>query len=408
MTFPVHKFGGGVLRSPEQLLRLPRQLEAATGGLIVVSAFHGVTQRLETMVNDAWEGRRDNARRQWARLYATHRAWAEKVLRHPEEYARVLPFTAEDAFPVPEEETSYGAFYDAVVSRGERMASLLVWQYLQQLQWSVRWVDARELVVTDDRHTAACVDWEATRRRIAGLRALLRPGEWFVTQGFIGRSRDGRPTTLGKEGSDYSAALFAAALDAPALWLWKNVPGILTADPRWDPHARTIPALSHDDARRLGELGAQVLHPLTLEVSRRHRMAVRVAFFEDPRQMTIVKEDVPPLSLRGMVVRTVRAVFLPCSAGESFRKLSRAMALKIIAEHPMGRRLLVVGDPNPEKWREIRRHLPHPFEDDPFEAFWVTLLGGYPMPRPLRQMQTITRIPYAHALWQGEQLLVRG
>ncbi len=415
MALTVHKFGGGVLDAPQRVGRLSERLDAGpSGGLIVVSAFYGTTRRLEALVNRAWEGDHATAEQQWRAIQDEHLAWAEQLLDHPDDFRNALEQYAEPLHPAPTEYTDYGAFYDAVVSQGEMMSSLLVYLRLRQEGRPVFFADARELVVTDEGHTAAGVDWHATRTRIETLKDILDEGRWVITQGFIGRSRRGQVTTLGKEGSDYSAALFAAALDAEAVTLWKNVPGILTADPQWDPTAQTIPVLSYDDAYRLGRLGAQVLHPMTLEVARTHRLRVRVPSFDHPGAGTTIGEENSAFSGRGMVIRKVRAAYIDRDDREPFFRAAQDLALDVIAHHPVGKRLLIVGAPNAAKWHAVARHLTNPYQDArrnhqpaPFEAWWVTLLGGHPLPDRLAKLQTVSVIPYAEGTWRGEQLLVR-
>lgn len=146
------------------------------------------------------------------------------------------------------------ADYDRVVSYGELISTAIVAEFL-----GAKWVDARRCFVTDSVHKAASVDMTETAKR---LRAEAMP--LFVTQGFIGASKEGATTTLGREGSDYSAAVAAAVLDAESLTIWKDVPGVMSADPHVDPTAVLLPELTYKKAFEMASAGAKVIHPKTM------------------------------------------------------------------------------------------------------------------------------------------------
>jgi aspartate kinase len=153
---------------------------------------------------------------------------------------------------------------DAVVAHGELWSSRLVTAALAGAGVTAEWVDARPVVVTDDRFGQATPDQPEIRTRArAVFPALLEGGVVPVTQGFIGGTADGRPTTLGRGGSDFSAALLGAALDAARVEIWTDVSGMFTADPRIVPAARPLEVVSYEEAAELATFGAKVLHPAT-------------------------------------------------------------------------------------------------------------------------------------------------
>ncbi len=158
----------------------------------------------------------------------------------------------------------YDRIYDAFVAQGELNSTRIVSEYLTSIGVANTWLDARQILITDATHRAANVDMAQTeqclRAAVAASRARVR-----IIQGFIGATSDGEVTTLGREGSDYSAAVFGAALQASSVTLWKDVPGVLTADPRKDAQAKLIPYMTYDEAARLTDTGAQIIHPKTIK-----------------------------------------------------------------------------------------------------------------------------------------------
>jgi aspartate kinase len=172
---------------------------------------------------------------------------------------------------------------DAVVSYGEQLSSRLLAEVLKAKGVRARPMDARRLIVTDDEYGAAQPVWNETERLIKiELEWLIEAGEVPVMGGFIAASRSGETTTLGRGGSDYSAALVAAALRASELQIWTDVTGVMTCDPRIVAEARTIPVLSYEEAAELAYFGAKVLHPKTIQPAVDYSIPVRVCNTFEP------------------------------------------------------------------------------------------------------------------------------
>lgn len=172
---------------------------------------------------------------------------------------------------------------DAVVSYGEQLSSSLLTEVLRSRNIRARRVDARRLIVTDDEYGAAQPIWEETKELVKlELQPLIADGEVPVMGGFIAANRGGETTTLGRGGSDYSAALIAAALEADELQIWTDVTGVMTCDPRICSDARTIPVLSYEEAAELAYFGAKVLHPKTIKPAVDHGIPVRVCNTFEP------------------------------------------------------------------------------------------------------------------------------
>lgn len=172
---------------------------------------------------------------------------------------------------------------DAIVSYGEQLSSRLLAEVLKSKGVKARQFDSRRLVVTDDEFGAAQPIWEETRDLVRlDLQPSVTAGEVPVMGGFIAANRAGETTTLGRGGSDYSAALVAAALDAGELQIWTDVTGVMTCDPRICSDARTIPVLSYEEAAELAYFGAKVLHPKTIKPAVDHGIPVRVCNTFEP------------------------------------------------------------------------------------------------------------------------------
>jgi aspartate kinase len=220
-------------------------------------------------------------------------------------------------------ETAFDAHYDRIVAFGERLSSTLLAATLDQershrsearpKQGHVRLLDARKLIRTNDRHREALVDLEQS---FAALRQAVdaSPDSLAVLPGFIGASPEGATTTLGLEGSDYTAALAAAALDAASVTLWKNVPGVFQADPARFPEALPLPQLDYSEVFQMTNYGAKVIHPKTMQPLEKAGIPLFVRSFLDPAApgtrigaeapeqayppITVVVEDLRWLQLR--------------------------------------------------------------------------------------------------------------
>lgn len=173
-------------------------------------------------------------------------------------------------------------FYDQIVQAGELLSSSILSMFLKAAGINNTWADARQLIYTDDTWRAGNVHWEKTTTAIQSkLPSLLNSG-LVVTQGFIGVAANGDAITLGREGSDYSAAIIAHALDAEGQWIWKDVPGVLSGDPKKFPDAVLLPELTYYEAIEMTYYGASVIHPKTIYPLRQKRIPLYVRSFLDP------------------------------------------------------------------------------------------------------------------------------
>jgi aspartokinase/homoserine dehydrogenase 1 len=271
----IMKFGGTSLGDATCIARAA-QISASTAKekrvVVVVSAMSGVTNRLIEAAKRAGEGDVEAGRALIDALRQQHRAVLDTLVsdessRAPVEQ-QVEEISAEgkrlyDGTAMLRELTP--RTLDFISSLGERLCAPIFAATLCQLETKSRSIEATRLIVTDDYHGGAEPRAEDTRKRCSEhILPLLAAGEVPVITGFIGATDDGKLTTLGRGGSDYSATILGAALDADEIIIWTDVEGVLTADPRLVPDARTIPEISYREAAELAYFGAKVLHPKTL------------------------------------------------------------------------------------------------------------------------------------------------
>ena len=256
---------------------LERIVRAADDELmVVVSAMGKTTNALERVVEFLDAGKEEQALNQWVDIIDYHVAIMKELGLKPGSDIRLqgeIPF---------DPQLSLDENYDQVVSLGEIMSTQIVAVYLLKQGLPVEWWNMPKLLRTDNTWREAKVDNETSAATIrAGWERANRPSI-VVTQGFIGGTAGGKRTTLGREGSDYTAALLGNYLDAESVTIWKDVPGILNADPRLEPNTILIPSLRYQDAVELSYSGAQIIHPKTIRPLENKQIPLFVKPFGDP------------------------------------------------------------------------------------------------------------------------------
>ncbi len=283
------KFGGTSVGAPDAMRQAvditAQAAETWTRVVVVTSALSGVTDQLLHSVRQAAAGDLQPFYRAEGALRERHSALAEALLPDPAERARTLRSVGAllasfrnlcQAVAVLGEASPRAL--DAVASLGERMSVRLLSAALQARGLPARFVESSECIVTDDHFQRAYPDVEATRRRTRSvLLPLLQGGLLPVVTGYLAATRDGVLTTLGRGGSDYSAALLAAALPADEVWIMTDVDGVMSADPRLVPEAHTIPQLTYREVAELAYFGARVLHPKTIRPVIEAGIGLRIA-----------------------------------------------------------------------------------------------------------------------------------
>ena len=290
----VMKFGGSSLCSAEALERVAdiivaRAAPAGRRPVVVVSAMGKTTDRLLGIAETAVAGNGEEAARLLDRLRAYLAAEAGPVVREASHPA-LAPFLDREFGELTELVGGLAALgeltprsIDTIVSYGERMSSVVMTLALQQRGLDAAHVDARDVIVTNDRFTEASPILEATNERLnTVVRPLIDQGRVVVLGGFIARTSDGRSSTLGRGGSDFTASIVGAGLGAEEIQIWTDVDGIMTADPSMVPGARRLRVLSFTEASELAYFGARVLHPSAVLPAVERSIPVRVLHAQKP------------------------------------------------------------------------------------------------------------------------------
>lgn len=307
----VMKFGGTSVRDAEwmdQTLQIAREA-LPDAPLLVASAMAGVTNQLQELARCVGAGEAGSAWQLQERLKERHLVTATRFLTG-DNLAHCLG-TLEDSFQ--ELAALAGALAvlrdcsprsnDAILAFGEQWSTRLLYHRALEQGLDAQWLDARDLVKTDDQHGAAAVLWEATceaTRRVA----RPAPGRLLITQGFVASTLKGVTSTLGRGGSDYSATLLGAALGATEVQIWTDVPGIATCDPRLVSQGRTLLELSYREAAELAYFGAKVIHPSTIAPAVAAHIPVLVLDTADPRgPHTRITAQLPHAGLKAIACK---------------------------------------------------------------------------------------------------------
>lgn len=293
----VLKFGGALLKDAAGIRQTAQLIRNFKDNplVIVVSAIGKTTNALENLLQNKLDGDLDQVERSLVDIRVQHFELAEAVFgnaRHDiydklDDLFTQLNHVLKNDFP-----DRYFA-YDQVVGFGELLSSTIVAQYLNDEGIETVWIDARELIMTDSNYTSASVDWKLTSEAVLEkTKPLLNKGKTVLVQGFTGADKVGNPTTLGREGSDFTAAILANILDADEVTIWKDVPGIMDADPKLFEEASKLRNISYHEAIELAFYGARVIHPKTIQPVREKNIPLYVRSFYDPDSIpTRISDD---------------------------------------------------------------------------------------------------------------------
>ena len=303
-TVKVFKFGGASLKDPTAIKNVAGILQSYKKEklVIVVSAMGKTTNALEKVV-EAHAARNGKAFEILNEIKAQHYQIMEELFgKEDEAYAVVNDAFVEVEWVLEEEpHENYDYMYDQIVCVGELVSSKIAHAYFTKIGLPTQWLDARDVILTDDIFREGWVQWEETMDRAERIVVpmLAEPG-FIVTQGFIGSTTENFTTTLGREGSDYTAAIFSFCLDAQDMTIWKDVPGVLTADPRVFENATKLDRLSYKEAIEMTYYGAKVIHPKTIKPLQNKSIPLLVKSFINPEgEGTLISNEVedayPPI-----------------------------------------------------------------------------------------------------------------
>jgi aspartate kinase len=299
----VNKFGGASIKDAESVKRTTEICKhKISNGIIVISAMGKITNLLEELTlkyfkNESYSGDLDSFKIFHldiiSALFPTNHIVFSKATLFFELLIKKLESNPS---------IDYDYEYDQIVPFGELLSTLIISEYLNYLNHKVSLIDIRKLLKTNDTYRNAKVDWEVSsvnvNKEFKNLETKL-----YLTQGFIGTDQNGFNTTLGREGSDYTAAALAYILQAEKVVVWKDVPGIMCADPAWIPDTDKIEQLSYLDAIELAYYGAKVIHPKTIKPLQNKKIPLQVrSFLEQENEGTVINSfdnlTLPPVYIK--------------------------------------------------------------------------------------------------------------
>ncbi|MGB1308735.1 MAG: aspartate kinase [Oceanihabitans sp.] len=280
----VFKFGGASVKDANGVKQLVHTLQSVgvENTLIVVSAMGKTTNALEKVVQSYFNNKTElqSAIQDVKKFHNSILLDLFEAESHPV-YNKVNAFFQElDLFLNRNKSPDYNFVYDQCIGYGELVSTTIISEYLNFKKLNNKWLDVREFIKTDNYYRRANVNWEITQKQIT---ANLNPNVVNITQGFLASDSNNFSTTLGREGSDYTAAIFAYCLNAESVTIWKDVPGVLNADPRYFENAQLLHNISYREAIELAFYGASVIHPKTLQPLQSKEIPLFVKSFLNPK-----------------------------------------------------------------------------------------------------------------------------
>ena len=356
------KFGGTSVGSPEAIHNVVNIIAEETGHgsrvVAVVSAMAGVTDALIGSVREAAAGNK------WGYLSCSQKlrdrhAEALHLLAAPgadrdavlAEIDRLLAQHVELCHAVNTLGEATPRISDAVIAFGERLSSRVIAAALRHQGIKAQAFDAGQFVITDNQYGSAVPHWDVTEANIRSkLLPLLDQGVVPVLTGFIGATKEGHPTTLGRGGSDYSGAIFAAYTDSAELVIWTDVDGVMTTDPRIDKRARVLPSISYTEVGELAFYGAKVLHPKTVQPILRRGIPMRVRNTFNPSYPgTLIEQTSEPCNTVIKAVTSVRSVSLVTVSGRGMIGVPGIAGRTFLATATAGANILMISQSSSEQ-----------------------------------------------------------
>jgi aspartate kinase len=300
----VFKFGGASVSTVDRINNLPGIIERFSNDrlMIIVSAMGKTTNALEKVTEAFYEGNQQQALDLFTVVKNQHLTTAKYVLvteyNKCEEQLKEF-FTEVEWLLHDKPVQPFDYYYDQIVCVGELLSTCIISHFLREKNISNEWIDVRDIVRTDDNFRDANIDWNVTTENVNNIiQSKFKENQIILTQGFIGSTDENESTTLGREGSDFTAAIFANLLNAESLTIWKDVEGVMNADPKQFPEATLINELNYSEVIEMAFYGAQVIHPKTIKPLQNKGIPMYVKSFIDP-------------SLNGTVIHSNRVKDLP-------------------------------------------------------------------------------------------------
>ena len=317
----VYKFGGASVRNADGVRNLRHIVDGEQELFIVVSAMGKTTNALELVFSHMQKGEKEAANQEIKQIQAYHAEIVNDLWGEPTEINEVTLLFGQLRTIINDikyRQADAELWYDTIVAFGELISTTIISKYLNHTGLRNRWIDMRTTFITNQRHKDANVDIKASRMRL--MASLENTGvDVFVGQGFIGAAPDGTTTTLGREGSDYSAAVVAHILDAESMSVWKDVEGVLNADPKIFKDAEKIDALNYLDTIELAYSGAQIIHPKTIKPLQNKGIPLYVRPFGDKTKPgTVINADTPHATMPILIYKRDQVLLIVRSKDFSF------------------------------------------------------------------------------------------
>jgi len=305
----VFKFGGASLESIERIHKVGAIVQSFPDEkiLIVISAMGKTTNELEKVAQNFFMRKREIAAQLLFNLEQAHIDTAAALLGNREHavFQQLQQFFTEAEWTLGEKPLRpFDYYYDQLVSLGELLSTAIVSAWFNQAGIANTWIDVRDVFRTDDNFRDANIDWAVTQRNITEkVLPLFNSTNVVIAQGFIGSTDQNESVTLGREGSDYSAAVFANMLDAESQTIWKDVEGLKNADPKLFPNTINIPEISYSEVIEMAYYGAQVIHPKTIKPLQNKQIPLYVkSFLNKDLPGTVIREEADHAQLPPIIV----------------------------------------------------------------------------------------------------------
>ena len=316
----VFKFGGASINTVERIKNTTAIIESFKGEkiLIIISAMGKTTNALEKVVDAFFNGRKEDALQLFEQVKESHLNTLKYLITVNWQQAenQFKDFFTEVEWLLHDKPVrEYDYYYDQIVCCGELLSTSLVSIYLNEMGIKNKWVDVRDVVRTDDNFRDAFIDWNFTREKVStDIGPLFKDVDLIITQGFIGATDENESTTLGREGSDFSAAIFANLLDAESQTIWKDVEGVMNADPKEFPDAVIMKALSYREVVEMAYYGAQVIHPKTIKPLENKNIPLHVRCFLNSGLPGTIISNKPVHNLPPVIVLKKNQVLMELSS----------------------------------------------------------------------------------------------
>ena len=294
----VFKFGGASIKDISSIKNILKIISTYNEDrlVVVVSAMGKTTNALELVVHNYFNNK-ENLQASISEVYNFHLEIINNLFEksHPIFSDISKSFEKLNSFIKANKSPSYSFVYDQIVSVGELLSSRIIHHFLLNNNINCSFIDARNCIKTNSKYRGAKVEWDITNKKI---KDYISDSKISVTQGFIGSDKNNFTVTLGREGSDYSAAIFAYVLNAESLSIWKDVPGLLNADPKFFNNTKLLNQISYSETIELAFYGASIIHPKTLQPLQKKEIPLLVKSFKNPQSKgTIISKgiDIEPL-----------------------------------------------------------------------------------------------------------------